>query len=78
MQLNKIRQVEWNGLENHLVVYFAAETAAKPAATGLELIMDKHALRQEDMLFIGKEGLDRECASNAKIDFLELNKLLSI
>ncbi|AOM78651.1 HAD family hydrolase [Pedobacter steynii] len=78
MQLNKIRQIEWNGLENHLVVYFAAEIQAKPAAAGLELIMDKHTLKQEDILFVGKEGLDRECASNAKIDFLEVNKLLSV
>lgn len=76
MQLNKIRQIEWNGLEQNLVVYFAAEIAEKPDAAGLEMILEKHDLKREALLFIGKEGLDRECAANAKIDFLAVDKLL--
>ena len=76
IQLNKIRQMEWNGLEQNLVVYFAAETAAKPSAAGLELILEKHGLEREELLFIGQEGLDRECALNAKIDFFAVEKLL--
>jgi phosphoglycolate phosphatase-like HAD superfamily hydrolase len=76
MQLNKIRKIEWNGLEQNLVVYFSAEIAGKPSAAGLELILEKHSLKQEELLFIGKEGLDRECALNAKVDFLAVDKLL--
>lgn len=76
MQLNKIRQIEWNGLEQNLVVYFAAEIGEKPSAAGLKLILEKHGLKREDLLFIGREGLDSACALNAKIDFLAVDKLL--
>lgn len=76
MQLNKIRQIEWNGLEQNLLVYFAAEIGEKPSAAGLELILEKHGLKREELLFVGREGLDQECALNAKIDFLAVDKLL--
>lgn len=76
MQLNKIRQIEWNGLENHLVVYFAAETAAKPSPEGLLQLMEKHQLSTENIVIIGKKETDQKFAENAEIDFLHVEKLL--
>lgn len=75
-QLNKIRQMEWNGLEHHLTVYFAIETKPKPSAEGLELIMKKHELIHDSVLFVGKGSVDETCAANAGIEFLEVDKLL--
>lgn len=78
MQLNKIRQMEWNGLERNLVVYFAEESQPKPSPEGLNHILDKHNLKKEEVVFIGKTELDKKCAENAVIEFLNINKLLLI
>lgn len=75
-QLNKIKQTEWHGLENYLEVHFALETAAKPSAKGLHLIMDRHKLKKTDVLLIGRLEDDKMCAKNAGIEFLEADKLL--
>lgn len=76
MQLNKIKQMEWHGLESYLTVYFAAESAFKPSIDGIQLILDKHGLKKEDVLMIGKIGVDEECAINAGVDYLNVDKLL--
>jgi FMN phosphatase YigB (HAD superfamily) len=76
MQLNKIKQVEWHGLESYLTVYFAAETALKPSSEGVQLILDKHGLKKEDVLMVGKQIADEKCAINAQIDYLNVDKLL--
>jgi len=76
MQLNKIRQIEWHGLENYLEVHFAAESAAKPSAKGLQLIAEKHNLKKADILMVGRSETDRLCAKNTGIDFFNIDKLL--
>lgn len=76
MQLNKIKQIEWNGLEQYLRVYFSAETAANPTADGLELMISEHGLKKKELLFIGRTSLDEKCAIDAGIDFLNVGKLL--
>lgn len=78
MQLNKIRQMEWNGLERNLVVYFAEESVPKPSPEGLDNILKKHNLKNNEVVFIGKTELDKECAANAEIEFLNVDKLLLI
>lgn len=75
-QLNKIKQIEWNGLEDYLEVHFAMESAAKPSAKGLQLIMEKHKLKKTEVLLIGKLEIDKICAKNAGIEFLDADKLL--
>ncbi|NRF41464.1 HAD family hydrolase [Pedobacter foliorum] len=76
MQLNKIKQMEWHGLESCLTVYFAAETAPKPAVDGIQEVLEKHDLKKEDLLLIGKVKSDEECAANAGIEYLNVDKLL--
>lgn len=78
MQLNKIKQVEWHGLETYLTVYFAAESEPKPSKKGLELIVEKHSLNKQEVLFIGRTDADRLCAKNAGIDFLQVDELLLV
>jgi FMN phosphatase YigB (HAD superfamily) len=76
MQLNKIKQIEWHGLEPYLTVFFSAESAAKPATEGLELIIKQHCLSKETILMIGSDNVDKICAENAGIEFLNVDKLL--
>ncbi|WP_222536265.1 HAD hydrolase-like protein [Pedobacter polysacchareus] len=76
MQLNKIRQVEWNGLEKHLIVYFSEESEPKPSTKGIEMILERHDLKPEQMVLIGAKPADQECALNAGIKFLAIEELL--
>lgn len=51
IQLNKIRQIEWNGLEHTLQVYFVQDLAASTEAALKELILSKN-FDSEKTLFV--------------------------
>ena len=76
-QLNKIRQVEWMGLQQYLRVYFSAEFAQKPSTEGLSYLIEQHELKPEEVLVIGKRNFDEEMAGLLGIKFLEVDKLFS-
>lgn len=71
IQLNKIKQVEWNGLEKYLVVYFADEVKPKPETNVLEVILSKHQLLRKDLIVIGCNDIDVEFASAAGVDYID-------
>ncbi len=76
IQLNKIRQTEWNGLHKYITIYFADELAPKPETTVLEYVLSKNKLNRKDLLIIGFNAVDQEFASSAGVDFLELKIFL--
>lgn len=69
-QLNKIRQMEWNGLESYLTVYFADEIQAKPETGTIDRILSDHQLLRKDLVIIGSTETDRQFAENSGIDFI--------
>lgn len=71
-QLNKIKQVEWNGLEDYLVCYFAAETKPKPEPDALHRILTEHDLQRRDLIMIGNSTADELCAQAAGVDYANL------
>ena len=75
-QMNKIRQIEWNGLEKYLRVYFADEVKPKPAPDVLTLITEEHGLKPEDCVILGVGTEDEAFARNAKIDFINVRNTL--
>lgn len=75
-QLNKIKQTEWNGLEQYLKVYFSAEFEAKPSSESLEFILKQHNLNKEEILLLGSTNEDQEYAQKVGIDYLFVTKLL--
>lgn len=76
MQLNKIKQIEWNGLAQYLTVYFTAEIAPKPSVLALQQLIEEHSLHKKTMLMIGENEIDMTCAAEAGVDFLQVHKLL--
>ena len=72
MQLNKIRQTDWNGLEKYLRVYFADELAPKPATDIIDMILEKYGFHAKDILIFGASALDQQFAQNAEIDFVKV------
>lgn len=73
MQLNKIKQTEWDGLEKYLTVYFTEEL--KETGDPLGFIVEKHRLDREKALFIGRSEFARISAANVKICYLPVEEL---
>lgn len=76
-QLNKIKQVEWMGLQQYLRVYFCAEFVPKPKPESLSYLVEQHQLKPEEVLVVGKQFPDEEMAGLLGINFLNVDKLFS-
>lgn len=72
VQLNKIKQIEWHGLENYLTVYFADEIKLKPESDVLDLLLDKHSLSRNDLVVIGANKTDELFAENSGVDYISV------
>jgi FMN phosphatase YigB (HAD superfamily) len=75
-QLNKIKQMEWHGLEDYLVVYFADEIAQKPEPDVIHLLLKDHNLQRRDILMIENAEEDRFCAEACGIDFINVSNFI--
>ncbi|EHQ25665.1 HAD family hydrolase [Mucilaginibacter paludis] len=71
-QLNKIRQMEWHGLEQYLTCYFADEIKPKPEPDALHYILKKHNLERRDIVMMGNSEADQLCAEASGVDFIEI------
>jgi len=69
-QLNKIRQMEWHGLEQYLTCYFADEIKPKPEPDAIHYILKKHNLERREIVMIGNKAADERCAEASGIDFM--------
>ena len=58
-QLNKIKQTEWNGLENYLTVYFADEMGVEKAEIFQKILNDNN-LSPDDTLVVGANNFDEQ------------------
>jgi FMN phosphatase YigB (HAD superfamily) len=75
-QLNKIKQLEWHGLEKDLKVYFTEEFEAKPSAKVLDFIINQHNLAPLELALVGCNEIDEKFARQNKIDFISINLIL--
>lgn len=75
-QLNKIRQIEWNGLEQYIRVFFKEEITLNPDHDSLSKFMMAHKLSPEAVLIVGKADSDQHMAAEQGIKFLTVDKLL--
>ncbi len=77
-QLNKIRQTEWNGLEQYLTCYFTKESKPKPDTDVIELLLKEHNLGRREIMMIGNSVKDELCAQNAGIDYYDVAAILEL
>jgi len=75
-QLNKIRQVEWNGLEQYIRVFFKEEITLNPDHDSLSKFMTAHKLSAAEVMVVGRSGSDQHMAAEQGIKFLMVDKLL--
>jgi phosphoglycolate phosphatase-like HAD superfamily hydrolase len=72
-QLNKIKHLEWHGLDQHIKCYFCNEIAPKPAPDAMLKLLSDHKLLPSEILFIGDANIDEACAIAAGVDFERVN-----
>jgi len=75
-QLNKIRQVEWNGAEQHLILYFTDEIAKGSVPDALDFIINKHNLTAGKVLFVANSNEEQKKAFSKMLNFVDIDKLL--
>ena len=76
VQLNKIKHIEWHGLENYLKAYFSQELEPSLTANSIDFIIDRHQLKKEEVLYVGSRTEEQEAAEQAGIEYLDVTKLL--
>lgn len=76
IQLNKLRQVEWQGLEKYVRVYYANEIKPKPETDVLTYILSEHDLLRKDILIIGNTDVDEQFAEACGTDYINVQKFI--
>jgi hypothetical protein len=74
-QLNKIRQIEWEGLASELLVFFKEEIQISPEESGLSYIINHHNLTASNILILDCVNCKMNFDFNANVNFLQANKL---
>ncbi|MCU0456636.1 MAG: HAD family hydrolase [Bacteroidales bacterium] len=74
-QRNKIKSVDWKGLDMSITFILADEIEPKPSPAGIEYILKQTNTGKEQVIFIGDSETDRECASRGGIRFLNISSL---
>lgn len=75
MQLNKIRQTEWNGLEVHLIVYFTAEFGEQSTESNLLTIIEKDGTNATETLFVGHSSQAILINPSSEVNYLNATDL---
>jgi len=75
-QLNKIKQVEWHGLEQYLTCYFADEILPKPEPDAIHFILKEHNLQRRDIVMVENSEVDRLSAQACGIDYFNVGQFL--
>jgi hypothetical protein len=76
VQINKIMQTEWNGLEKYLKVYYVREIVPELDFDALSYIMKKNNFIKQDLLILGSEESDIEFTQYSDIDYVNINQFI--
>lgn len=74
-QRNKIRHIEWDGLEKHISFIFAEEVGRKPSPAGVLHILKTSGIGNKSAIFIGDKETDRICAQEGGVQYLDIKEL---
>jgi len=69
-QLNKIKQTEWNGLEQYLTVFFAEELD-QPKAEIFQNILNNNNLSSDKALVVGANNFDEQQSKSINLPYIE-------
>jgi len=77
-QENKVNNIDWGGLKGHIRVFYASEIEPKPSPAGVKAILSVAGCREADAVFIGDSEVDRLCASNSGIEYIDVSALSDV
>lgn len=69
-QQNKIKNIDWKGLESNIKFYFANLYQPKPSGISLDILISENNFERRNCLMIGDQEIDKQCALNSNVDFL--------
>lgn len=72
-QLNKVRQMEWHGLDAYLKVYFTVDTVGGTLLESIDVITAEHQLSKADLLCLVKD--ETAYAAIPELSFLSATKI---
>ncbi len=74
-QRNKIRNLQWKGLDEKITFILANEIESKPSPEGIWHIQKLTGIKKDKTVFIGDSPIDHECASRGEINFINIADL---
>jgi phosphoglycolate phosphatase-like HAD superfamily hydrolase len=77
-QKNKIKNIEWGGLDQSIHFVFANEIEPKPSAAGVEHIIRISGIEKNKTVMIGDSEIDFNCAMNSGITYFDVKDLSDI
>jgi len=77
-QKNKIKNINWTGLDSYLQIVFANDIEPKPSSAGIEYILNISKTDKNKAIFIGDSEVDQVCAKNSGIVFINVNNLIKL
>jgi HAD superfamily hydrolase (TIGR01549 family) len=77
-QKNKIRSLDWEGLDEEITFILADEIEPKPSPAGVFHILERSGISADKSLFIGDSITDRICAERGGIQFIDIKELHSL
>lgn len=76
LQLNKIKQTDWSGLEQYLTCYFTEESKPMPEPDVIDQLMIEHGLERRDLVLVGQSEESKACAEAAGIDYYNISEII--
>ena len=77
-QQNKVKSINWQGLDQHIEIVFANTIQPKPDRAAFDYLVEKFNLVPNKTVFIGDTQTDIDFAKNAGIDFIHAHDILGI
>jgi len=75
MQLNKLKHIQWEGLDSELRVYFYDELKLKSKLEPFVYLLTENNLDINNVLMIGSSREDDENAKSLSVDYLDISLL---
>jgi len=77
-QRNKVKNINWQGLDKNIQFVYANEYEPKPSPKCVDIIREITGTPGRDTILIGDSEIDKQCAENSGIDFKNISELLKI
>jgi FMN phosphatase YigB (HAD superfamily) len=76
IQVNKIMQTEWNGLEKYLKVYYVKEIVPELELNAISYILKQLNLKEHELLIISSEETDKEFTNPITLNYLNISEFI--